>query len=102
MRDASRPQLAGFRPVDAKSRLYAGAHFVDIGARAETTSDLGYMTSVAYSPTLGSWIGLGFIRSGPQRIGDRVRAFDPMRNADTEVEICKPMFYDPEGVRLHA
>lgn len=100
--DPARPCLAGFRPVDPRSRLHAGAHFLDIGARAETASDLGYMTSVAFSPTLGSWIGLGLIRDGAERIGDRVRAFDPVRNADTEVEICNPVFYDPDGGRLHA
>jgi sarcosine oxidase subunit alpha len=30
-----------------------------------------------------------------------VRAYDPIRNGDTEVEIVSPMFLDPEGTRLH-
>ena len=97
-----RPALAGFRPVDRKARLRAGAHFLPVGAAATIESDQGYMTSVAFSPMLGHWIGLGVIARGPQRIGERVRAYDPVRNGDVEVEICNPVFFDPEGARLHA
>ncbi|MPT24483.1 MAG: hypothetical protein E2577_16765, partial [Starkeya sp.] len=63
-------------------------------------NDQGYMTSVAYSPHLGHWIGLGLIKRGPERLGERVRAYDPVRGEEIEVEICAPGFIDPEGVRL--
>ncbi len=96
-----RPALVGFRPVDRKARLHAGAHFIPVGATAVIANDEGYMTAVAHSPTLGHWIGLGLLARGPQRIGERMRAFDPVRNNDVEVEICRPAFFDPEGVRLH-
>jgi sarcosine oxidase subunit alpha len=96
-----RPALAGFRPVDRKARLRAGAHFLPVGAAAAVENDQGYMTSVAFSPMLGHWIGLGMIARGAQRIGERVRAYDPVRNGDVEVEICNPVFFDPEGARLH-
>jgi sarcosine oxidase subunit alpha len=56
---------------------------------------------VAFSPSLGSWIGLGVLKHGPERIGERVRACDPVRNGDVEVEICNPVFFDPEGARLN-
>ncbi len=59
------------------------------------------MTSVAFSPMLGHWIGLGVLVRGPQRIGERVRAYDPVRNGDVEVEICNPVFFDAEGARLN-
>jgi glycine cleavage system aminomethyltransferase T len=59
------------------------------------------MTSVAFSPMLNRWIGLGVLKRGPERIGQRVRAYDPVRNGDVEVEICNPVFFDPEGARLH-
>jgi glycine cleavage system aminomethyltransferase T len=97
-----RPALAGFRPVDRTVRLRAGAHFLPVGTAASIEDDQGYMTSVAFSPILGHWIGLGVIARGPQRIGARVRAYDPVRNGDVEVEICNPAFFDPEGARLHA
>jgi len=58
------------------------------------------MTSVAYSPTLGQWIGLGLLAGGSRREGERVRACDPLRGGDVEVEVCRPVFYDPQGERL--
>jgi sarcosine oxidase subunit alpha len=64
-------------------------------------NDEGYMTSVAYSPNLKHWIGLGLLRNGASRIGERIRAVDPVRDGDIEVEICSPVFLDPEGARLH-
>jgi glycine cleavage system aminomethyltransferase T len=57
--DPARPSLAGFRPVDPSARLRAGAHFLPCGAAATAENDEGYMTSVAFSPSLGHWIGLG-------------------------------------------
>ena len=60
------------------------------------------MTSVVYSPSLESWIGLALIRGGAVRHGERVRAYDPVRGGDTEIEIVPPVFVDPEGARLHA
>ena len=98
--DPDRPGLAGFRPVDRSARLRAGAHFLPLGARATSERDEGHMTSVAFSPTVGCWIGLGLIARGPSRHGERVRAYDPVRGGDIEVEICDPVFVDPEGSRL--
>jgi sarcosine oxidase subunit alpha len=95
-----RPMLVGFQPVNRAARLRAGAHFIPVGAAATAANDEGYMTSVAFSPMLGHWIGLGVIKHGPERIGQRVRAYDPVRNGDVEVEICSPVFFDPEGARL--
>ncbi|KPF70839.1 sarcosine oxidase subunit alpha [Bosea sp. AAP35] len=99
--EAERPCLIGFRPVDPAQRLRAGAHFIGIGKPATMQHDEGYMTSVAYSPVLGHWIGLGLLKNGPQRIGERIRAVDPVREGDVEIEICSPVFVDPEGTRLH-
>jgi sarcosine oxidase subunit alpha len=99
--DPARPMLVGFKPVDPAQRLRAGAHFIAVGKEARMENDEGYMTSVAHSPTLGSWIGLGLLANGPKRIGERVRAYDPVRNGDIEVEIVDPVFLDPKGERLH-
>ena len=91
--------IAGFKPVNRNQSLRAGAHFLATGASASAENDQGYMTSVCFSPTLGHSIGLGLISRGHQRIGDRVRAYDPVRNGDVVVEICDPVFYDPRGER---
>jgi methylglutamate dehydrogenase subunit C len=99
--DPERPMLAGIKPVDRTARLRAGAHCLAQSAPATLEHDEGYVTSVAFSPMLGHWIGLGLIKRGPARIGERVRAYDPVRDGDTEVEIVSPVFFDPEGKRLH-
>ncbi len=98
--DPDRPALAGFRPVDRSARLDAGAHFVATGRAATTENDEGWMSAVAHSPGLGYMIGLGFIRRGPQRLGETVRAVDPLRDTETLVEIVSPHFIDPAGERL--
>jgi sarcosine oxidase subunit alpha len=58
------------------------------------------MTSVAFSPSLNHWIGLGYLKNGASRLGERVRAHDPVRGLEFEVEICDPIFIDPKGERL--
>jgi sarcosine oxidase subunit alpha len=93
-------RIAGFRPVERSARLRAGAHFIAVGAAAAADNDEGYMTSVAFSPALGHWIGLGLIARGDQRHGQRVRAVDPVRNGDVEVEIVNPVFLDSDGARM--
>ena len=94
--------LVGFRPVDRTKALAAGAHFITKGDEANMANDQGWMTSVAYSPSLGHSIGLGFIKRGHERTGETVRAVDPLRDRETEVEIVSPHFIDPEGERLRA
>jgi sarcosine oxidase subunit alpha len=93
-------RLMGFRPVDRAESLPAGAHFLSRGAEAVMANDEGWMTSVVYSPTLGHSIGLGFIRRGAERTGEVVRAADPLRGREVEVEIVAPHFVDPDGERL--
>ncbi|CAO4163680.1 sarcosine oxidase subunit alpha family protein [Methylorubrum populi] len=98
--DPDRPVLVGFRPVEPGARLRAGAHFLALGAEPSLEADEGVMTSVAYSPSLKSWIGIGLLRRGPERHGERVRAYDPVRDADIEIEICSPVFVDPKEEKL--
>jgi len=95
--DPDRPSFVGFKPLDRTARLRAGAHFLKAGAAASTENDEGYMTSTAFSPTLGHYIGLGLLKRGPERIGETVRAYDPLRGGDIEVEVCSPAFIDPQG-----
>lgn len=98
--DPERPALVGIKPVDRSKRLCAGAHFLSHGAEVALKNDQGYLTSVAFSPTLGHWIGLGLLARGPQRMGERIRAYDPLRSGEIEVEVVSPAFFDPEGARL--
>ena len=97
--DPGRQRLVGLRPVDPTARLRAGAHLLAVGVPATAAHDEGFVTSVAHSPTLGHWIGLGLLARGPERIGQRLRALDPVRDGDTRVEVCPPVQFDPEGRR---
>lgn len=92
--------LVGLQPVDKETKLDGGAHFIERDAEATMDNDLGWMTSVAYSPTLGHHIGLGFVKAGSSRMGDVIRAWDGVRKKDVEVEIVSAHFFDPEGERL--
>jgi glycine cleavage system aminomethyltransferase T len=100
--DPERPTLVGIKPIDKSAQLYAGAHFLALNAEATLDNDQGYVTSVAFSPMFGAWIGLGLLMRGPRRLGERIRAHSPIRGGDAEVEVVSPVFFDPEGARLHA
>src|SRR5262249_43433035 len=80
--DPDRPSLVGIKPVDRTQRLRAGAHFLGSGAAATLANDQGYVTSVAFSPMLGHWIGLGLLARGSSRHDERLRAADPLRGSD--------------------
>jgi sarcosine oxidase subunit alpha len=86
-----RMQFIGLRAVDENRPLIAGAHLVD-----QTTA--GYVTSACQSPTLGRSIGLGLLRRGRARIGERVRVFDD--GTEGVAEVVPPTHYDAEGARL--
>lgn len=98
--DPNRPRVVGFRPVDKSARLRGGAHFIGKDAEPTARNDLGFMTSVAFSPSLGHWVGLGFLAGAESRMGEILRAVDPVRDGDVLVEVVSPVFYDGEGARL--
>ncbi|MEM1236813.1 MAG: sarcosine oxidase subunit alpha family protein [Pseudomonadota bacterium] len=98
--DEAREQLVGLKPVDPASKLSAGGHVYDKGAEPAAKNDQGYCTSVAYSPSLSHDIGLGFVKGGRTRMGEVMRFWDGLRGTSFEVELCSPVFLDPEGEKL--
>jgi sarcosine oxidase subunit alpha len=100
--DKMRPTLVGLKPVNPGDRLRAGAHLLPQNVPAVAANDQGHVTSVAFSPTLGHWIGLALLQNGPARLGEIVRVYDPVRNGDSLAEVVSPVFVDPAGERLHA
>ncbi|KIZ47649.1 MULTISPECIES: sarcosine oxidase subunit alpha family protein [Rhodopseudomonas] len=98
--DPLRPTLVGLKPLDRKDRLRNGAHLFAPGAIPNPDSDEGFITSTAFSPSLGHWIGLGLLARGPERLGERIRVYDPIRSGDVEAEVVSPIFIDPEGTKL--
>jgi len=92
-------RLVGIRPVDRSRKLIAGAHFVTRGDPVDTAHDQGWVTSVAWSPTLGQSLGLGIQKRGQDRLGETVRAESPIHDTEIEVEVVSPHFIDPDGGR---
>ena len=99
--DQERPRLIGIRPTRA-DRLRAGSHLLKRSASPIAANDEGYVTSTAYSPSLGTWIGLALLKHGPERHGEVVLVHDPVRGGTIEAEVCNPVFIDPEGLRVRA
>ncbi|MFD1193428.1 sarcosine oxidase subunit alpha family protein [Seohaeicola saemankumensis] len=97
--DPDREQLVGLRPVGAVKQLTAGAHLFDRDAPATRENDQGYVTSVGFSPTLETFLGLAFLKQGRTRHGEVVRMVDHLRGVETLCEVCDPVFFDPEGGR---
>jgi sarcosine oxidase subunit alpha len=97
---SDRPILVGLKAVDPAQSLSAGAHLLAPGAPASAEHDDGHVTSVAPSPTLGCDIGLGFLKRGRERIGERIRAVDLLRDHDVLCEVVDPVFIDAKGERL--
>jgi sarcosine oxidase subunit alpha len=98
--DPQRPKFVGLRPRDRLQRLFAGAHLLAVGAPLTHEHDEGVITSVAFSPSLNHWIGLGLLKNGRERLGQAVMMVDFMRNSFIELEVCPPVFIDPQGERL--
>jgi sarcosine oxidase subunit alpha len=94
-----REQLVGLR---ATAPISAGAHLFVPGQEVHRETDQGYVTSVGWSPTVGAWLGLGFLKDGRARIGEKIRLVDHLRGLDVICEVCNPVFHDPDGEKLRA
>lgn len=100
MNDPNGYRLVGVKPVDPSQPLNAGSHFLELGAASVAENDGGWLTSMVYSPHIGSHIALGYLKAGDQKIGKRMRAINFLNKTDVEIEIVSPHFFDPEGERL--
>jgi len=98
--DPARPALVGLQPVDRSATIRAGAHLLRPDAPRTAAHDEGYVTSAAWSPSLGHAIALGLLANGPARHGERIAVHDPVRGADIEAVVCSPVFVDPQGLRV--
>ena len=95
-REPHRPRLVGLRASDGKSRFLGGAQLTE---DAVSAVPVGYVTSTAYSPALGEWIGLAFVsRAVPE--GATLHVRDPLRGDNTTVKVVSPVHYDPKSDRM--
>ncbi|MBB6507323.1 sarcosine oxidase subunit alpha [Rhizobium soli] len=98
---ADRLQLVGLKPVETDKEFMAGAHLLKDGAAATLAGDQGFVSSACYSPTLGHTIGLGLLKSGRERIGEKITVWDGLRGTEVAAEVCLPVFVDPQNTKLH-
>jgi sarcosine oxidase subunit alpha len=95
-----RRQLVGLLTDDPRTVLEEGAQVMaNAGARPPTRA-IGHVTSSYYSSVLGRSIAMGLIAGGRARVGEML--YVPAERADVPVKVASPVFYDPEGKRLHA
>ncbi|HUU66521.1 MAG TPA: sarcosine oxidase subunit alpha family protein [Methyloceanibacter sp.] len=98
--EVERASMVGLRPVDKDASIRAGAHLVPKDADATAAHDQGFVTSMAYSPELGTWIALGLLARGLERHGEVIKVCDPLRGTELLAEVGSTCFVDPEGARL--
>lgn len=94
--------LVGIKPLIASDKITGGGHLINASGPIDAKHDQGYVTSAAYSPEVGSMIGLGFVKNGAARIGETMRLVSPVTNLNVDVQIVSPHFVDPEGGRQRA
>jgi sarcosine oxidase, subunit alpha len=97
---AGRKQLVGLLTDTATEVLDEGAQIVDNPNQPVPMKMLGHVTSSYMSPNCGRGIALALIADGRRRIGDSLHVTSP--NGFTTVKVTEPVFFDAEGVRLHA
>lgn len=95
-----REQLVGLKATGVVKQLTAGAHLFNKGAEPTRENEQGYTTSVGFSPTLESYLGLAFLRNGRARHGEEIQMVDHLRGVTTQCVVCDPVFIDPEGGRV--
>ncbi len=100
--DENRQCVVGILPVDKSDRLRAGSHLLKRNDPPSMANDQGYVTATAWSPALDRWVGLALLANGRRRHGEIVKIFDGLRNIHMYGEICEPMHYDRENLKLHA
>ncbi len=101
MTGPEREQLVGLRPI-GNVPISAGAHLFKTGDPVHRTHDQGYVTSVGYSPSLSTWLGLAFLKNGRARHGETIRLVDHLRGIDCLCTVSDPVFLDKEGTKLRA
>tara|TARA_A100001037_G_scaffold234591_1_gene213384 strand:- start:1394 stop:4420 length:3027 start_codon:yes stop_codon:yes gene_type:complete len=94
-----RKQLVGLLTEDETEVLPEGAQIVSEPRPMPPMEMIGHVTSSYHSANVGRSIALALIRSGHSRIGEQV--FAPLPGKRVMARIVEPMFFDPEGTRLH-
>ena len=99
MKSPHRKQLVGLRTLDPGTVLEEGAQLVATAGLKPPMKSIGHVTSSYFSASLGHSIALAMVAGGRARQGETL--YVPMPGGDIAVQVTSPVFYDPEGARLH-
>ena len=97
---SNRKQLVGLLTADASVILEEGAQVMVERRSRSPVRPSGHVTSSYYSAALNRSIALALVSGGRALIGKTL--YVPMPDGDIPVQVTSPVFYDPEGARLHA
>jgi len=92
-----RPCLVGLRASKPGQEFLAGAQITTI---AERNRSCGHVTSSAFSPALGEWVGLALVARNQCEQGTVLLARDPLRGRETSVRTVSAVHLDPDGLRM--
>lgn len=94
---ATRRELVGILPQDPNRQIPEGAPLTPAG-RKEATE--GLVTACVWSVVNQRWVGLALLENGHARHGET--AFVRLQEEVIPVSITKPVFHDPDGIRLRS
>ena len=97
--EPGRKQLVGLLTEDARTQLDDGTQLVDDPHQPVPMRVLGHVTSTYFSPALNRPIAVAMLANGRARMGERL--YVPMPDRAIAVQVVSPVFYDPDGGRLH-
>lgn len=98
---ANRRQLIGLAPIDGTTVLPIGGHVVSAEFQKPPHPTQGFVTSSAWSPTLGRPVALGLVERGRERLGEILRIYSAKHPEPITARIVELAAYDPKGERLH-
>jgi sarcosine oxidase subunit alpha len=94
-----RKQLVGLLTERPELVLEEGVQIVPVRDQPVPRRPIGHVTSSYPSATLKRSIALAMVCAGRARVGETVYA--ATLEGDVPVKVTAPIFYDPEGARVH-
>jgi sarcosine oxidase subunit alpha len=99
MQSPDRRQLVGLRTRDAGIVLEEGAQLTARPGQSAPMKVIGHVTSSYASAALGHSVALAMVAGGRAREGATL--YVSMPAGEVPVTVTRPVFYDPDGARLH-
>jgi sarcosine oxidase subunit alpha len=94
-----RKQLVGLATIDPKIVLEEGSQIAAEQGQKPPFRPIGHITSAYHSANLGRSIALAMLCGGRSRLGQTLYVSAP--GGDIPVLVTSPVFYDPQGSRIH-